>query len=405
MQDMSPDMEDLLRKAAEAYPLKQMDDRWEEIASKAGAAPAPLPPKKQGGYRRYFMVLLLLLLFLFTGDYLMNRNSGESTGENKTPAYATKKIETKQTTQSSLTSIPNSNTLPGKNAIEINKQQLTNTTPFYKTPVLNATGFSNSSNEIAKRFENEEPITNASVEATRRIQHEIVFDKTINLVPNNFSFQLHNQPFFTQQDSKQKNNYRNKGFYYGITAGLSFNSVKEQNLKTGWDLGLLGGYYANNRLSLETGVLISQKYYWTSGNYFSMEKLGPSMPSSTKIMEVDGSSKVIEIPLHIRYAVLQNSRRNIFSSAGFSSYILTREYNQYHTSANGSMQMMYGTYKNNRSYFASSLDLSIGYEQNLSKNKSIRLQPYIQIPVKGIGMGDLPVMSTGLRIALVKRAN
>jgi hypothetical protein len=179
--------------------------------------------------------------------------------------------------------------------------------------------------------------------------------------------------------------------------------VESQNPGTGWNLGLLGGYYPTNRLALETGIILSQKNYSTSGDYFSMEKIGASMPPPMKLMQVDGDSKVIEIPLHILYDVFKNRKRNIFSSAGFSSYILTKEYNQYHTSTNGNMQMMYGTYENNRSYFAASLDFGIGYEQNIWRNSGIRFQPYIQIPVKGMGVGDLQVMSTGLRIALIKR--
>jgi len=223
---------------------------------------------------------------------------------------------------------------------------------------------------------------------------------------NNFSFELQNQPVSVLQHSKQKTKRTlHKKFYYVIAAGPTFNAVKEQSAGTGWNLGVIGGYDLNDRLSLETGIIFSQKKYWTSGDYFSTSKVGASMPPPIKIMEVDGSSKAIEIPLHLRYNVLQNRKRTIFSSAGFSSYVLTKEYNEYHTSTNGNMQMMYGTYKNIEKYLAASLDISIGYERSLSRNSSVRFQPYIQIPVQGIGMGDLKIMSTGLRIAFTKRAN
>ena len=405
---MSPDMEDLMRKAAEAYPLKEMDDLWNEIVSKIDAAPAPLPPaKKQTGYRRYFIILLLLLLFLFTGDYLINHTGRQSVNTNKIVDDANKDTGIKQKTQSPVTPIQKTNTQTNEDGIETNDNHLMNSTPVYKTPVFGPLHFSEDRNDVAMNLVNEETTFNSSTDKLRRIQHEILIDKTIYPRPNNFSFELRNQPFFLSQDSKQKNSnsISRKRFYYGIAAGLSFNSVKEQNLKTGWDLGLLLVYYVSNRFFLEICIIISQKQYSTSGDYFSMEKVGAAMPPPMKIMEVDGNSKVIEIPLHIRYDIFQNRKRNIFSSSGFSSYILAKEYNQYHTSTNGTMQMMYGTYKRNEQYFAASLDLGIGYEQNLGRNKSIRFQPYIQIPVKGIGMGDLPVMSTGLRIALTKRAN
>ena len=68
MQEMSPDMEDLMRKASEAYPLRQMDDRWDEIASKIPVAP-PLAEGKNRGFGKYYAFTLLLFLFLFLGAF------------------------------------------------------------------------------------------------------------------------------------------------------------------------------------------------------------------------------------------------------------------------------------------------------------------------------------------------
>jgi Outer membrane protein beta-barrel domain len=404
MQDMSPDMEDLMRKAAEAYPLKEMDDRWDEIASKTDA-PQP-PAKKQSRYKRHFILVFLLLLFLFTGDYLMNHTGRDSINTNKIVDHPVKESPIKQETRSPATVIKKSGTETNENSIGTNDKDVLITKPVYNKALFNPPDFSKDGNDITNSID-QAPTFTSSTEKSRTVHHEILSDRTIDLKPNNFSFELHNQAVSLSQNSKQKNTSRvfRKKFYYGIAAGPSFNSVKEQNLKTGWNFGLLGGYHVGNRLSLETGIVLSQKLYSTSGDYFSMEKIGASMPPPMKIMEVDGNSRVIEIPFHIRYDLVQNGKHNIFSSAGFSSYLLTKEYNQYHTSTNGNMQMMYGTYKNNQQYLVASLDLGVGYEKNLWRNKSIRLEPYVQIPVKGIGVGKLQVMSTGLRIALIKRAN
>ena len=72
MQEMSPDMEDLMRKASEAYPLRQMDDRWDEIASKIPVAP-PLAEGKNRGFGKYYAFTLLLFLFLFLGAFFFNK--------------------------------------------------------------------------------------------------------------------------------------------------------------------------------------------------------------------------------------------------------------------------------------------------------------------------------------------
>ena len=193
------------------------------------------------------------------------------------------------------------------------------------------------------------------------------------------------------------------GFYYGLLLGAEMNTVKNQDMKkVGFDIGLTGGYRFSTRLSAETGILFSQKYYTTSGEYFSLKEIGATMPAATKVMEVKGTSKVLEIPVHLRYDFFNKKDHRYFSSAGFSSYILTKESNQYRTSLNGIESMMYGTYKKNRSYFAASLDLAVGYEKNFGKKNNIRFQPYIQLPVKGIGVGNLHVMSTGVHIAITR---
>jgi len=189
-------------------------------------------------------------------------------------------------------------------------------------------------------------------------------------------------------------------FYYGLILGTELNSIENQDMKkAGFNIGLMGGYRFTKHISVETGVLFSQKYYTTAGQYFSLKEIGPMMPAAMKVMDVKGASILVEIPLHVRYDVLAKKDHRFFSSAGISSYILTKESNQYHTSLNGTEAMMYATYKKNRGYFAASLDLAIGYEKNIGKKSSIRIQPYIQVPIKGIGVGSLKVMSPGVHIA------
>ena len=72
---------------------------------------------------------------------------------------------------------------------------------------------------------------------------------------------------------------------------------------------------------------------------------------------------------------------------------------------NGAEQMMYGHYDNNRHYFAAAADIGIGYEQALGTKNNIRLQPYIQLPLKGIGVGQLQLMGAGVRVAIIHQAH
>ena len=194
--------------------------------------------------------------------------------------------------------------------------------------------------------------------------------------------------------------------YFGLLAGPGFNTVEKQKLtKAGLNFGVLAGYEISRAFSIETGIIWSQKFYSTSGAHFNMKIIGPAMPAGMNVMEIDGCTQVLEIPVNLRYSFLQRNKRSLYSIAGFSSYIVDKESNHYHTSMNGAAEMMYGTYKSNSGYFASSINLGIGYEQRLGKKANVRVQPYVQLPVTGIGVGDLHVMSTGLYIGITRTAH
>jgi hypothetical protein len=76
---------------------------------------------------------------------------------------------------------------------------------------------------------------------------------------------------------------------------------------------------------LKRAGLFAEKYYYTPGKYFSMDKMSGSMPAGTKMIEVYGSSRVLEVPLRLRYDLSLKKKHRVFSSAGVSSFVLTKK--------------------------------------------------------------------------------
>ena len=76
--------------------------------------------------------------------------------------------------------------------------------------------------------------------------------------------------------------------------------------------------------------------------------------------------------------------------------------NNYLVSMNGSQQTMISSYKNKSRSLAASFDISAGYEHKIGKSNYMRIEPYIQIPLKGMGVGSMPMISSGLRIGITK---
>src|SRR5688572_15973894 len=90
MQDIGPDMEDLLRKAADLYPLKKGEDKWNEIASKISEQTIQPKQKQRKIYYRLLLLCGLLLAFLVLNDYTKQVNS--SGKQNHIPQSAIQSI-------------------------------------------------------------------------------------------------------------------------------------------------------------------------------------------------------------------------------------------------------------------------------------------------------------------------
>ncbi|MGZ5283969.1 MAG: outer membrane beta-barrel protein, partial [Bacteroidia bacterium] len=144
---------------------------------------------------------------------------------------------------------------------------------------------------------------------------------------------------------------------------------------------------------------ISQKKYYSDGKYFK-PKAG-SMPANMLIESLNSTSTIIEIPVSLKYN-FSKKKNTMYSKAGVSSYILTKESNKYQAVVNGQQQEINTTYSNTHSYFASDLRISAGYQHAVGKKLNIRVEPYIQIPLKGIGVGNMPVTTTGLQFVIIQ---
>jgi hypothetical protein len=195
---------------------------------------------------------------------------------------------------------------------------------------------------------------------------------------------------------------RQASFYVGLLGAPDLSTVKMQSVKSvGTTFGLLLGYNINPKWAIESGLYLDRKKYYTEGEYFSRKNInvGPNV----NISNVDGTCNMWEIPLNIRYNFGQGEKMKWFATAGLSTYLMTKEHYSYvFQNATGSWpySKQYNTHSN---YLFSVFDLSIGYEQKIGKIGNLRLEPYLRVPLSGIGTGSLPIMSAGLNIGITRR--
>jgi hypothetical protein len=388
MQDLEPHMEDLLRRAAEAYPLKAGEDKWHEIASKlSGNTALPVSKKNWWKQNKYY---LLIFPVLMSFSLLLNEY----------------KVENRAVVQKNIM-MPDEHPVISNSETKATKRLTNHEVPNRTTATNNKTKANNintdrriSPKELTieeKSFIKTIPARNSTPVSDLTSSESTL----LNGVLLNSSIAELKTDLPGKSPSKAIPSISGKGFYYGLIGGLHLNAIEDEGFKkTGFDIGLLSGYRFSPEVSIESGILFARKYYWTSGKNFDMSGMGSSMPAGMDMLEVHGNSQIIEIPLHVRYDFARKNAHRFYSLAGFSSYILTEENNQYDYMLNGTQGKMSGTYEQNQSYFASCIDFALGYEKNLGYKTRLRIEPYIQLPVNGIGVGHLLVKSAGLRFGI-----
>ena len=365
MLDIHDNMDDLFKQAAAGYPLKTDSGDWNTVAFRllhTPVAPAPVK-KKKNKFNKYGPALLLVALMLVLADVpykpidslatSARLSSGAhlkaTTGKEVIPV-APKKKSHRKTNYKSTTEVGTTD-LTTNTALTIEAPDLTYNTEKAAT-----------ANKIASTAV--EPVNKASEAAISR----------------------------------------RPSMYWGIVFGPAINQVKNQRLqKPGFDIGIVAGIpIFKGRAFVETGLLYTQKNYYSDGRYFNMDKMGP-MPGM-EIMSLEGSSRLFEVPVTLRYQVLQKNRSGFFLSAGVSSYLMTSEENSYDAMMNGAPEKMLGSYKEKSRYMAVMANIGAEYNYSIGNRTSLRIEPYLQIPLKGIGMGSMPVMTTGLHIGLMRLA-
>lgn len=409
MQDLNQNMDELLRKAAEHYPLKINDSDWEKIApSVTGTAEKPASRKKNA-IIKYTSLLLLFFITLLLADGIINRSlKKNSSGQflHPLPEKQSAVTSTKQNDVRKLSSGKKEKDQPAKQVLSATATEKNEdveiikiSTLYKKDELLTGTNHLQSKKSFYQ-----------DAEATRIFNAYNKISFTGNEKSSEYFSLSQNkilkerppaEPFLNKREIFQR-----KGFYAGVVTGPLFDEVKNQGLKkAGFSAALVGGYRFNAHWSIESGLLLAKKPYFSTGKYFSMDKVGGSMPQGMEILSLEGKNIMLEIPVKVKYDFLQQLNHYFFSTAGLSSVIITNEKNNYLVAMNGVQQAMISSYKNRSRSAAATLDFSAGYEFKIGKSDHIRIEPYIQVPLKGMGVGSMPMKSSGIRLGIIKSFN
>jgi hypothetical protein len=199
---------------------------------------------------------------------------------------------------------------------------------------------------------------------------------------------------------KIKINNRDKGPYVGIMAGLDLSSVKFKSMKSGNNKGIVAGYSFNKRWSIETGLFWNKKRFFGDGASFSPSNY--TLPAGVEMLTVYGNNQMYEWPVNVKFTILPKNH-SLFVTAGLSSYYMKTESYEYGYQFNGQLGKSYSSYKNQTKDWLSVANFSLGYTHKLGEIGSIRVEPYLKLPIKDIGINNMPVVSMGFNIGFTRQ--
>ena len=419
MQYVNDDMDNVFRRAAENYPLKTSGADWDKIAGALQEKGSVINSKERKSYNKYPKFLLLILFiplpFLCNKYFKIGPTNGTSDiTSGKVDFSQGSKQEFKKGKESSELSYTN----PDSKLIEPEPLNTVSKIPVQK---LFTSKNNISTVEEMKKADNGEfnhiPFENKNHTTTPakdkdKVQEVAMSDRAsaaddlVSITSGAEEIQDSSKEEIQENDSLalKPQNHKGKKFYAGIVGGADLTTVKFQKISDiGYGAGIILGYDLNSHWSIEAGVLTTKKFYYTRGEYFSTYKL--NLPGNTKIKYVDGNCQMIEIPVAVKYSFNSTAKNGWFVTAGVSSLLMKKEnYDYMYLYLNSGNQVNhFKSYKNSSKDWISTFQLSGGYTFSLKQMVDIRFEPYVQLPIKSVGYGDLPLNSAGLRIGITKK--
>jgi len=377
MQHLDSYNDDLFKKAAKDYPLKTDRGEWENVAKRL----SEIAGSNYKNIKQKAVLVCCLLLIPFAIG-VTKYFSAYKPAEAKVIHTQNEVAETK-----------------AKILTAEKKDERINTA---LVATIDNSAFNGIKEDFGNTFQNK-------IEQEKNLDRPVV-DEVFASKLNNFFKQNNKEKSFNTNKNVSADKSINKkgvnvqsgkyrGFYIGAAVAPELTSVKFQPARKSFDIGLLVGYNLNKKLSVELGFMLARKYYYTNGKYVTPNTLG--QPNS-KILAVNAFNSITEMPLTVQYNVQNKNNARVFVSAGGVSYIVHKENYSYVYTKNGQRKRGQTLYNKASQNWFSNVQMSLGYERSFNKICDVRIEPYCRVPLKGIGINDLPITSMGVNLALIK---
>ena len=193
---------------------------------------------------------------------------------------------------------------------------------------------------------------------------------------------------------------RQPRFYVGLVAAPDVSTVKFDGLgKPCLNLGLTLDVRLGNRLRLSTGLLRASKEYVTRRENYDWGAYQARVYSHD-FKDVESTCTVVDVPLNLRYDLLVRPSYRLVGTVGLSSLFMQRERYYYDwVDATGSHTWTRSV-ENQNQHLLRILNLAAGVEYGLGPRWNLLAEPYVKVPLAGVGEGKVKLLSAGVLFGL-----
>lgn len=196
----------------------------------------------------------------------------------------------------------------------------------------------------------------------------------------------------TQVKTIRPNSNRGSRFSIGVSLAPDFSGVSFKGNKAGFGIGATVAYSLSRKFSLSGGLFYARKNY---GIKDELGSYGYLWSQIQKPQGIDAQCQVFEIPINLRFNLISTPKNSVFISSGLSTYFMKRENYVFTYTSEGPNAVPGIDIKGENNHIMSIYNLSFGIQRRLTDRFGLEIEPYLKVPIAGIGLWDVNLTSSG----------
>ena len=166
-------------------------------------------------------------------------------------------------------------------------------------------------------------------------------------------------------------------------------------------LGLTLNYHVKRSWSFSAGAVLSRKKYTGDGeDYQPPSGYWKYYTNGIVPGTINGTCNVLEIPVMVQYAIINKGKNRVLVGAGTSSYIMLDESYTYNFEQPNPGAKQGWSSDNESALFFNVINVTAGFEHRISPGFMIGIEPYLKIPLEGIGWSNMKLYSAGASLTV-----